>query len=262
MIELVDIGVNLTHARFARDRAAVLGRAQSAGVTRLVLTGVNVSESQAAAAFAKTHPTALRSTAGVHPHHAAEVDSQALENLRALAADPIVAAMGETGLDYNRDFSPRLMQRKAFSAQLALAAELNLPVFLHQRDAEADFIAILTEHRHALPAAVLHCFTGDAALLERCLALDLFIGVTGWVCDERRGQTLRDCLPDVPMQRLMLETDAPFLLPRDLPEKPRNGRNEPAFLPHIALEVARLMQLDADQLARQTASNSLRFFGF
>lgn len=262
MLELVDIGVNLTHARFADDRAAVVTRAAAAGVNRMVLTGVNIPESKAAARHASTDPKHFRSTAGIHPHHAGAWDSNTLTELHEIANDPIVAAIGEMGLDYNRDFSPRNMQRNAFTEQLALAVELNRPVFLHQRDAEADFLAILGEYHKALPGMVLHCFTGNGKFLERCLELNLSIGITGWICDERRGQALADCVTDIPLQQLMIETDAPFLLPRDLSEKPRNGRNEPAFLPHILERVACLTGHSLETIARTTTQTSISFFGF
>ena len=258
---LVDIGVNLTHARFAADREQVRMAARAAGVEQMVLTGVSVEESRAAVALAETHPDTLAATAGGHPHHARDWSPEAAVTLGDLLDHTAVVAVGETGLDYNRDFSPRPLQRAAFSEQLALGSTHHRPAFLHQRDAEADFLAILREHRAALPGAVLHCFTGGRQLLERCLALDLYIGVTGWVCDERRGGELRDCIPAIPAERLLIETDAPFLLPRDLPEKPANRRNEPRFLPHILEAVARLRDVDPSVLAAQTAANSQRLFG-
>ncbi|MEX0430535.1 TatD family hydrolase [Spiribacter insolitus] len=258
---LVDIGVNLTHRRFDEDRAAAIERAAAAGVTSMILTGVSLEESRAAVAMAAEHPDAMRATVGVHPHHADEWSEDSVPLLEALSEAPAAAAIGETGLDYFRDFSPRPVQRHAFAAQLELAARLGCPAFLHQRDAEADFLAIMKEYRPHVPAAVLHCFTGDQALLEGCLELDLHIGVTGWVTDQRRGGALRECLPNIPDGRLMIETDAPFLLPRGLPAKPANRRNEPAFLPHVLEAVARLRGGDPDALGRMTASTSRKFFG-
>lgn len=262
MIELVDIGVNLTHTRFNNDRDDVVKRAAAAGVTKMVLTGTSITESETAALYAAQNPPKFRSTAGVHPHYASEWDTQALVRLRELAIRPVIGAIGETGLDYNRDFSPRPAQRTAFAAQLGLAVELGYPVFLHQRDAETDFLAILNEYRAELPNAVLHCFTGDRAFLERCLEIDLAIGVTGWLCDERRGQALRACLPAIPLARLMIETDAPFLIPKDLPEKPKDARNEPAYLPHILQQITVLRDEPFETIAHATAANSIEFFGF
>ncbi len=259
---LVDIGVNLTHRQFSEDRAAVMNRAIEAGVTGLVLTGVNLEESEAAAAVASDSPQHLRSTAGVHPHYAKEWNAQSEARLHTLLQSSVVTAVGETGLDYFRDFSPRPDQQRAFEAQLEVAAQTGYPVFLHQRDADEDFLAIIRQHRDTLSAAILHCFTGDKALLHACLDLGLHIGVTGWVCDERRGQSLRECVPDIPTDRLMIETDAPFLLPRDLPERPENRRNEPAFLPHILRSVAELKGLSPEALAVSTRQNARDFFAF
>lgn len=258
---LVDIGVNLTHRRFDRDRATVMSRASAAGVTQLVLTGVSLEESEAALALAEDNRPMLSSTAGVHPHHASEWTEASALRLRACLEKPAAVAVGETGLDYFRDFSPRAAQCEAFEAQLSIAAATGYPAFLHQRDAEADFLAILGRYRDQLSGAVIHCFTGDEAFLSRCLDLDLHIGVTGWVCDERRGEALRRSLPAVPDHRLMIETDAPFLLPRDLPDKPGDRRNEPAFLAHVLETVADLRGQDPVWLAEQTADTSRAFFG-
>lgn len=258
---LVDIGVNLTHRRFDHDRHEVIERASAAGVAWMILTGVNLSESRAAVAMAGQHPQSMRATVGLHPHHADEWRDDTPDELAALLAEPGAVAVGETGLDYFRDFSPRAAQRQAFEAQLELAARTGRPAFLHQRDAEADFLAIVETYRPHLTAAVLHCFTGDGALLEACLGLDLHIGITGWVSDERRGTALRACVPEIPAGRLMIETDAPFLLPRDLADKPPDRRNEPAFLAHVLESVAALRQDDPATLAARTAANTRAFFG-
>ncbi|MFB4204949.1 3'-5' ssDNA/RNA exonuclease TatD [wastewater metagenome] len=257
---LVDIGVNLTHRRFAADRDAVMERARAAGVEAMVLTGVDMAGSEAAAALAAETVDCVN-TAGVHPHHASDWDADTAAAVRALAGRSKTVAIGETGLDFNRDFSPRPAQEKAFAAQLELAAELGLPVFLHQRDAAERFTAILADYRDALPGAVVHCFTDGRDVLHPLLDLDCHIGVTGWVCDERRGSALRESLGDIPGDRLMVETDAPFLPPRDLRPKPPHGRNEPAFLVHIARRIAELRGESAEALAEATTRNARAFFG-
>jgi TatD DNase family protein len=260
-MELVDIGANLTHESFAADRDAVIAEAARAGVTRQVVTGADLSSSRAAAAMAAAHRGRLWSTAGVHPHHAGAFDDAHREQLRELLRLPQVVAVGECGLDYFRDLAPRAAQRAAFIAQLELAAAVAKPVFLHQRDSHADFKAILVEFCGGLVGGVAHCFTGDAAQLEDYLALGLSIGVTGWVCDERRGADLRDAVPRIPLDRLMLETDAPYLMPRDLKPLPKSRRNEPKFLPHIAVAVARLRNVPLDRLAAASTRNAVDFFG-
>lgn len=259
-ISLIDIGSNLTHESFARDRDAVMERARDAGVLRQVVTGADLDGSIEAAALAEAHPTVLSSTAGVHPHHALSFDEGRREQLLELLRRPQVVAVGECGLDYYRNFSPPAAQRTAFAAQLEIASVARKPVFLHQRDAHADFVAILREYRASLCGGVAHCFTGDRGQLQDYLALDLSIGVTGWVCDERRGQALREALPHVPAERLMLETDAPYLLPRDLSPPVKSRRNEPAFLPHVARAVAALRGAPLESLAQQTTRNALTFF--
>src|SRR5262245_50360377 len=185
--QLVDIGINLAHRSFDRDRAAVVERAAAAGVATMVVTGTSVEASRRAADLARAHPGRLYATAGVHPHDAKRCDATTIDRLRALAAEPGVVAVGECGLDYNRDFSPRPVQDRWFEAQVALAADLGLPLFLHERDAHARFVEILRPYRPRLAAAVVHCFTGTAAELDAYLAMDLHVGVTGWICDERRG---------------------------------------------------------------------------
>ncbi|MDP9083070.1 MAG: TatD family hydrolase [Pseudomonadota bacterium] len=259
-MSLIDIGSNLTHTSFDADRDAVLARALEAGVGRQVVTGADVASSRQALALAAAHPSVIVSTAGVHPHHAAGFDSSQLAELSDLVHQPRVVAVGECGLDYYRDFSPRDVQRAVFTAQLELAAAARKPVFLHQRDAHDDFLAILEEYRGRLAGGVAHCFTGGRAELEAYLALDLFIGVTGWVNDERRGRLLREALPHIPADRLMVETDAPYLLPRDLQPRPRSRRNEPCFLPHIARTIAGLRGETLDAIASCTTRNATRLF--
>jgi TatD DNase family protein len=260
-ISLIDIGSNLTHGSFAQDRDAVVARALEAGVRHQVVTGADLESSLKAAALAAAQPGRLSSTAGVHPHHAQSLDAARRAELRALLLRPEVVAAGECGLDYCRNFSPPDAQRAAFIAQLEIAAAVRKPVFLHQRDAHGDFAAILKEFRGGLAGGVAHCFTGGRAELEDYLALDLYIGVTGWVSDERRGASLRESVPHIPADRLMLETDAPYLLPRDLVPVPKSRRNEPCYLPHIARAVARLRGESLEAVAASTTRNAARFFG-
>ncbi|MGF1867295.1 3'-5' ssDNA/RNA exonuclease TatD [Enterovibrio norvegicus] len=257
---MIDIGVNLTSSQFDADREEVVLRSQEAGITAMVLTGTDLESSPAAAKLAEQYPGFAYSTAGVHPHDAKSVEDLSLPSVRELASLPHVVAVGECGLDFNRDFSPRPQQEAVFEAHLALAAELNMPVFLHCRDAHAHFMTILSPWISKLPGAVLHCFTGSEDELKACLELGLHIGITGWVCDERRGQALREIVPLIPDDRLMIETDAPYLLPRDLAPKPKSRRNEPCYLPHIANEIATLRQQDTEQLITITTQNSRRFF--
>jgi TatD DNase family protein len=259
-LELIDIGANLTHESFAADLDDVMTRALQAGVRRQIVTGADLPSSRQAASLAAEHPAQLRSTAGVHPHHAAGFSLGDRDELLELLQRPAVVAAGECGLDYFRNISQPEAQRRAFAAQLEIAAAGHKPVFLHQRDSHADFLAILKEHIGSLAGGVAHCFTGGPAELEDYLALGLYIGVTGWVCDERRGASLRGAVPRIPRDRLLLETDAPYLLPRDLNPKPKSRRNEPALLPHVAQVVAQLRGESLETVAAMTTHNAETLF--
>jgi TatD DNase family protein len=260
-MHLIDIGANLTHESFRRDFDAVLDRARKAGVERMIVTGASRDGSEHALALAREHPEMLRATAGVHPHHAGDYGAETDALLRTLAREPEVVAVGETGLDYFRDLSPRPAQRAAFEKQLAIAAELGMPLFLHQRDAHDDFFALLKSARDRVPAAVVHCFTDDRRALFDYLDLDCHIGITGWICDERRGTHLRELVREIPADRLLLETDAPYLLPRDIRPQPSDRRNEPMYLAHICEAVARERGETPAVTAERTTGNARTFFG-
>ena len=261
MLELIDIGANLAHESFDHDRDEVIARAAHAGVGRLIVTGTSGPDSVRAFELTQDRPGRLYSTAGIHPHHAEEVDENTLSQLRGLLEYSSVVAVGECGLDYFRNFSPQRDQIRAFSAQLELAAESALPVFLHQRDAHEAFVALLRPIRQRLAGGVAHCFTGGTEELDAYLDLDLHIGVTGWVCDERRGHALRAALPKIPLDRLLLETDAPYLLPRDIRPPPKHRRNEPCYLKHIAERVAAGMGRSVEEIAAASTANAERLFG-
>jgi len=262
-MQLIDIGVNLTNASFASQRQAVLDRAYAAGVCQLLVTGTSVEGSEEALQLCHDlDPSAQRlfSTAGIHPHSASDWTSDTEQQLRALLKENRVRAVGECGLDFNRDFSPRPQQEKVLEAHLALAVELQMPVFLHERDANQRLLDILRDYRGRLPAAVVHCFTGEQRALFSYLDLDLHIGITGWICDERRGAHLHPLVRDIPRGRLMLESDAPYLLPRTLRPKPKNGRNEPAYLPEVLREVALHRGETQEELAAHTSLTARAFF--
>ena len=264
-MDLIDIGANLTHDSFDHDRDAVLQRAREAGVSRIVVTGASREHSPKALALALQHPGFVSATAGVHPHHAIEYTDECDAEMRALLAHPEVVAVGETGLDYFRDFSPRPAQRKAFERQLQIGADLVVngrgkPLFLHQRDAHADFMAVMKNFDGRLGPAVVHCFTGTRAELFDYLDQDWYIGITGWLCDERRGQHLRELVKHIPAHRLMVETDAPYLLPRTVKPQPSHRRNEPMYLAHIVEELARDRGEDVAQTGAATARTAREFF--
>lgn len=258
---LTDICCNLTHESFASDQEEVLQRAREAGVTRFLLAGADLAESRACVSAAQRYPDCWAAV-GVHPHQAREWGPDSAEILHDLQQDRKVVAIGECGLDYYRDLSPRDMQIAAFAEQLELAGKLGLPVLMHNRDADKDFLRVFDDAASRPPRAVLHCFTGERSFLHACLERGMYIGVTGWFCDERRGQPLRDLIGEIPLDRLMVETDAPYLLPRTLRPRPRTRRNEPMWLPHIAEQIADARSLSLDEFAHHTQACVQTVFAF
>ena len=264
MSDLTDIGVNLLHSQFSADREQVIQRARAAGVARMLITATNLTEAEAAATFC-TGRSGLWCTAGVHPHDAKDV--HAVPNwqaeLAALAQRSAVRAVGETGLDFFRNFSPPDVQLEVFRAHLAIAAERQLPVFVHDRDSQGHVAATLAEFAPHLPDVVVHCFTGSHEDLVGYLEAGYYIGITGWVCDQRRGEALRGLVPLIPLDRLLIETDAPFLRPHNAPpadNSQHRKRNEPALLPFVVRQLAELYSCDPEHLASQTHGNAERLF--
>ncbi|MHA7833661.1 MAG: TatD family hydrolase [Algiphilus sp.] len=261
---MIDIGANLAHESFSQDRDAVIARAAAAGLSHIVLTGSCAQSNHDALELARARPDMLSCTAGLHPHHASDWNDGLAGQIRSHTADPVCRAVGECGLDYFRDLSPRDDQARAFRAQLDIAVESQRPVFLHQRDAHTDFLAILREYRPQLAGVCVHCFTDTREAMDAYLALDCYIGITGWICDERRGADLVAAVPHIPAERLLIETDAPYLLPRNLPRALRKSagrRNEPAYLPWVRDAVAEARSEAPEAVEASTTANAARFFG-
>jgi len=257
---MIDIGANLTHDSFDKDRDEVIESAKLVGVHTFIITGSDVACSKKAKDLAEKYSDCCYATAGIHPHHALEFNAESLVELEQLLTDDKVVAVGETGLDYFRDFSPRAAQVFSFEQHIQLAIDNHMPLFLHQRDAHKDFFPIIKEYRDQLSNVVVHCFTDNERALFDYLDLDCYIGITGWICDERRGQHLLDLVQNIPSDRLMIETDSPYLMPRNLKPKPKSRRNEPKYLPHIAAFIANQMNISYQQLVDQTTRNSQIFF--
>lgn len=258
---MIDIGVNLTNNRFDKDRPELIKRARLQGIEHMLVTGTNVAESQAAVALCRQYADMLSCTAGVHPHDADGVASDYLEVLSALAKQDQVKAIGECGLDFNRNFSAPAQQKRVFSAQVALAAKLDMPLFLHQRDAFDAWFEILSAYLDKVPAMVAHCFTGDKQQLLQCVDAGMYIGITGWVCDERRGQALAEIVKHIPLEQLMIETDAPYLTPRNIRPKPKSSRNEPSYLRFIVPVLAREMACSEQDIIDHSKRNAKNVFG-
>lgn len=257
---LVDIGANLTHSSFSRDLDDVIRAARENCVGHIMVTGTDLESISAAIELCHRYPGYLTCTAGFHPHVASSFDSAAYQGLVDFAQCSEVVAIGETGLDFNRNYSPPAAQERAFEQQLSLACDIGKPVFLHQRDAHSHFLSILKTHRPQLSGGVVHCFTDSRQALFDYLDLDMYIGITGWICDERRGRSLQEMVSLVPDDRLLLETDAPYLLPRTLNPPPASRRNEPRYLPEILRTLAQCRNQTVETLARCTASNANRLF--
>ncbi|MDX1489843.1 MAG: TatD family hydrolase [Pseudohongiellaceae bacterium] len=259
---LVDIGANLVHESFQHDFDQVIERAKAAGLVHIMVTGTSLEGAQAALELCQRDLDYFSFTSGFHPHEASQCTSDAFSAIAELAAHDKAVAVGETGLDFNRDYSPRDAQEKAFAKHLELACNINKPMFLHQRDAHARFHPMLKEARDDLKmGGVVHCFTGEKNELFDYLDLDMYIGITGWACDERRGKHLLELIPNIPLDRLLLETDAPYLLPRTIRPKPKSRRNEPCHLQAVLTTVAQVLDLPEAQIAQQTTQNARNLFG-
>ncbi|NUM34360.1 MAG: TatD family hydrolase [Candidatus Brocadiae bacterium] len=258
--ECIDIGANLTSPSFHEDLEEVIDRAVINGIKTMIITGTSIRASHEALELAKKKPGILYCTAGVHPHDARHCNDRTLESLKCLSENKEVVALGECGLDYNRNFSPPDVQDYWFEAQIELACHLKKPLFLHERDAHNSFLSILKKHREKLPQTVVHCFTGNEQELKAYISQNFYIGITGWICDERRGVHLRNILKYIPLDRLMIETDAPYLLPRTMPRRPASGRNEPAFLLYTLKMVASCLKKSEEEIASITTENAKKFF--
>lgn len=262
---MIDIGVNLCNSQLGRQIPEVLENAYNAGVEQILVTGTDLQASREALEICQQYNSAadypvLHSTAGVHPHDARRWTDETSELLRALLNNPRVVAVGETGLDFNRNYSPREDQIRAFEAQLEIAMDIQKPLFLHERDAFETQIEILQHLGNKLPPVVIHCFTGNRESLEAYLDCGFYIGITGWVCDERRGRELAEIVPIIPLDRLMVETDAPFLLPKNMEPKPESRTNHPAYLPWVIKKLAECYGMNPQIIADSTAVNARRFF--
>jgi len=263
---MIDIGVNLTNAQFKDKTEAVLKRAKDAGIEQIIITGTDLESSIEAAEicvdnrYKSIEYPLLSSTAGVHPHDASKWDSEVENKIRELLKLPQVVATGETGLDFNRNFSTPEEQVHSFIKQLELACETGKPLFLHERDAFAKQSEILNSFEGSMPLAVIHCFTGNKQSLNAYLDMGFYIGITGWVCDERRGIELAEIVSDIPLDRLMIETDAPYLLPRNIRPKPKPRTNEPANLGWIVRKLSECYGVSENEIIFSTSGNSRNFF--
>jgi TatD DNase family protein len=260
MIDLFDIACNFSSDRFDNDLNEVIQRAKNNNVTKFLVVSASLKDTEKVYRIYQDNKGSCFFTIGVHPHHANEFDSLSSEEMIKLIEEYKPHSVGETGLDFFRNISSYEEQIFAFEQQIKIAVKTNLPLFLHQRDAHDDFMKIISKYKNDIPKAVVHCFTGTQKELDDYLEMGFHIGLTGWVCDERRNVDLRKSLINIPIEKLMIETDCPYLIPRNLKDKPKNNRNEPSHLPHIANEIASLINIDISEFADTTYKNSMNFF--
>ncbi|DAZ95154.1 TPA: hypothetical protein N0F65_009863 [Lagenidium giganteum] len=267
--DLFDFDCNLTHADLASDVDTLMRAAAAVGVTQMLVPGATLQESTEAIELCRQHPTTLFPTAGVHPYnaHATPFDAE-LEQLRSMAALDEVRAVGECGLDYSPGFPPPPGQKAWFAIQLDLACALRKPLFLHERLAHADFMALIHEckrkHDGYFPPAVVHCFTGNEAELQEYLRHDFYIGVTGFVCKKDRGAELREIVRHVPLDKLVIETDAPYMgFPKcrqaETSNRKKQSPNVPSALPLVVHAIAQAVGRSPVEIAHATTANARRF---
>jgi TatD DNase family protein len=264
MNKYIDIGINLTNRQFQKDIDSILQNALDNDVSKMILTGTSVKGSEEALNIVKEHPTLLYSTAGIHPHDAKSMDNQSISRLRKLLQLEEVVAVGECGLDFDRDFSPRDQQEKCYKAQLELAIAMQKPLFLHERAAFTRFMAITNDYLPQLPKAVVHCFTGSMQEAKTYLDNGFYLGFTGAISDSKRFAHLQEVIRYVPLDKMLIETDAPFMLPKNVPKtsltKYHERRNEPAFLPYVAQTIAAFKNITLAEVALATTNNAKAFF--
>ena len=261
----IDIGINLLNKQFKNDINGAIKRALDTNVSQMIMTGTSLKNSIESLNIAKQHTNKIFATAGIHPHNAKEFNKDTKQNLGKLLSDAQTVAVGECGLDFDRDFSPRPIQESCFKMHLELAIETQKPLFLHEREAFTRFNAIITDYIKDLPKTVVHCFTGTKNVVKTYLDQGFYIGFTGAISDSRRFDHLKEVVDYVPLDRLMIETDSPFMLPKNLPQhliKPQHKRrNEPAFLPYVAETVAKFKNISPEEVMAQTTQNAKLFFG-
>ncbi len=260
MHEIADIACNFTSERFDKDLDKVIDTAITNKINKFGLICSRLSDLNKLLKIYDQYSKNMFFTIGTHPHHANEINDDYLKKLIDAVKKNNPHAIGETGLDFFRNLSTYEEQIFAFEEQIKIAIDMNKPLFLHQRDSHDDFIKILRKYSSDINKAVVHCFTGTQQQLDDYLELDCYIGVTGWICDAKRNVELRKTIKNIPLERLVIETDCPYLIPKNLPDKPKNNRNEPSNLNHIVNEITKLMDIDKDILRKQTFRNTKSFF--
>ncbi|RJQ73009.1 MAG: TatD family deoxyribonuclease [Desulfobacteraceae bacterium] len=257
-MQIFDSHCHLDDHCYDRDLESVVQRARQADVQAIMVVGIDLESSRRAVAIAHAHE-GLYAAVGLHPHDAKSCEESLLAELSRLANDFKVKAWGETGLDFNRMYSPRRNQEICFARQLEMGGTLNLPMIFHERDSQGRFLEILKIHWGTRSKGVVHCFSGNDAELDAYLEMGLYIGITGILTIQTRGKTLREMARRIPAERLLVETDAPYLTPT--PERNKFRRNEPAFVRTVLFKLAEVRQEPPETIAQATWANTRRLFG-
>ncbi len=257
---LADSCFNINHESFDNDLTDVLHKANDNGVKYFFCPASKEKEVDEIINLTSKLKNNIYSSVGIHPHHASELKPETIKNLKAYLSNEQVKAIGEVGLDYFRNFQSPEIQKKCFNAFIELATEEQYPLFLHHRDAFKDFYPMVKDSMNNIPTSIVHCFTGTKYELKKFLDLGLYIGITGWVCDPKRGKELQEIIKYIPLDRMLVETDAPYLIPKNLEVRPKNNRNEPLYLEHIVQDISRLIETDVEIVATQTTENFKKLF--
>jgi len=272
---LIDGGTNLTHRKFHELNDYVVARALAGGVQKMVVTGLKWNACKAAVVMARTRPNILYAAVGIHPHHVKEDwNDKTADGLEELIKSPGVVAIGECGLDFNKDYSPRELQETAFKKQVELAVRHKKALLVHDRDAHQNILDILKEFEDALPSVVIHCFTGSKDQIKTYIERGYYIGVTGYLCKEKYGETLRDAIKDgtLPLDRIIVQTNAPYMTPNT----PRNDldpvsqtlldacavENEPCTLSIIVRQIAKCISQEPRQVADVLTETAMKVYRF
>jgi len=258
-IGLIDIGANLTHPELYNQLDKIVENLKAANIKKVIITSSNLGDTKTALDIINLYPDLFYTTIGFHPHNAKDFSLEDIDKIHEYGKDKKIVAIGECGLDYYREYSTKEQQIYCFEEQLSIAESLKLPLFLHERHAHKDFTKILKSHINKIKNCVVHCFTGTENELKVYLDMGCYIGITGWISDTNRGKHLHDLLEYIPEDRLMIETDAPYLIPHNLPFK-HNGINEPSFLNFVAQTIAECLNKDINVIKEVTYNNTKKFF--
>ncbi len=256
---LIDIGANITHPQLHNQIDRVVENMKTQNISKTIITSSNLEDTKIALDIINSYPEIFYTTVGFHPHNAKDFIQEDIDTIIEYSENKKVLAIGECGLDYYREYSAKRDQLFCFEEQLKIAKNINSPVFLHERKAHEDFVMVLKKYILEIENVVVHCFTGTKDELDTYLEMGCYIGITGWITDLNRGKHLHDLLKYIPEDKLMIETDAPYLTPKNLPFK-NTGINEPSYLKYVVQSISECLNKDMSYIEEITINNTKRFF--